>query len=68
MEVSWRGESAKVCREYAKQERIKRVYPPLMQNEDGFESFFLFKHVSTGNGIEKQKIMKRFTKEIKFEI
>ena len=33
-----------------------------------FESFlFEFEHVSIGIGIEKQKIVRRFTKEIKYK-
>ena len=67
MEVSWRNKSAKACREdgrarvamNAKQERIKRVYPLLMGNDNRFlRLFFLYlsmyqsrhEHRETENG------------------
>ena len=56
----------------AKQERIKRLYPPLMRNENSFCDLYIyiyiFEHLFIGIRIEKQKIVRRFTQEIKFEI
>ena len=52
----------------AKQERIKRLYPPLMRNENSFCDIYIFEHLLIGIRIEKQKIVRRFTQEIKFEI
>ena len=55
VEVSWRNKGAKACREderarvamNAKQERIKRVYPLLIGNDNRFLRLFsLFEHVS----------------------
>ena len=48
----------------------KKDYPPLELNENSFRDFFKhisFDHVSIGIHIDKQKIVRRFTKEIKFE-
>ena len=44
-----------------------RVYPLLMRNRF-FRVSFLFEHVSIDIGIEEKKIVRRFKKEIKFEI
>ena len=55
----------------AKQERIKRLYPPFnVRNENSFCDLYIyiyiFEHILTGIRIEKQKIVRRFTQEIKF--
>ena len=49
----------------AKQERIKRVYPPLKMRIVFEVLKYIFEHVSIDISIEKQKIVRRFTKEIK---
>ena len=53
----------------AKQERIKRLYPSFnVRNENSFCDLYIyiFEHILTGIRIEKQKIVRRFTQEIKF--
>ena len=73
MEVSWRNKSAKACREdgrarvamNARQDRIKRVYPLLMGNDNRcLRLYSLFEHVSKSARASRN----RKRSEVKFEI
>ena len=63
VEVSWSNKIAKACREC-------ESYPLLKQNDNRFLRvfFFISACIKVGMSIEKQKTVKRFTKEIKFEV